>query len=373
MNFEIITTTEKLTTVCEQAATQQYVMLDTEFVRTRTLYPKLGLIQLFDGTHLSLIDPVAIEDLSPLWALLQDQSVIKVLHACGEDLEVFQHYAGCLPVPMLDTQIMAAFLGHGISTGFGALVSEYVGVDLEKGEARTNWLARPLTDKQLDYAAADVFYLQPLFESLLEKVQQQGWYEALEQECNSLMLKRTQQQDPEKAYLDIKNAWQLNPQQLATLQKLAKWRVLEARKRDIALNFIIKELNLWKVARYGIKSKAVMAREGFDEREIQRHAGRLVKMVFDAEAMNPSDFPEKIVRLVDLSGYKQLVKKIKDEVTKVEAETGLASEFLASKKQINQLISWAWKQQCPADKMPEMLKTWRKPLFESRVLPLLDR
>ncbi|MGF1786211.1 ribonuclease D [Photobacterium swingsii] len=373
MKFEIITTTERLTTVCEQAATQQYVMLDTEFVRTRTLYPKLGLVQLFDGTTLSLIDPIAIEEMEPLWALLRDQSVTKVLHACGEDLEVFQHYAGCLPVPMLDTQLMAAFLGHGISTGFGALVSEYVGVDLEKGEARTNWMARPLTDKQLDYAAADVYYLKPLFETLLTKVQEKGRVAALEDECASLMLKRTQQTDPDKAYLDIKNAWQLTPQQLAVLQKLAKWRVLEARKRDLALNFVVKELSLWKVARYNIKSKAMMLREEFDEREVQRHAGRLVKMVFDTEDMNPADYPEKIVRLVDLSGYKQLVKKIKDEVTKVEAETGLASEFLASKKQINQLISWAWKNERPQDKKPEMLKTWRQPLFEARVLPLLDR
>ncbi|WP_299014629.1 ribonuclease D [uncultured Photobacterium sp.] len=373
MNFEIVTTTERLEVVCEHARTQATVMLDTEFVRTRTLYPKLGLIQLFDGDCLALIDPLAIDDLEPLWALLRDQSVTKVLHACGEDLEVFQHYAGCLPVPMLDTQVMASFLGYGVSAGFGTLVNDFLGIELDKGEARTNWLARPLTAKQLDYAAADVFYLLPLFQKLYEQVEAKGWLEALEQECATLMLKRVKQADPDKAYLDIKNAWQLDPKQLAILQKVAKWRMLEARKRDLALNFVVKELNLWKLARFNIKSKAVMAKEGFDNMEIQRHGSRLLKMAYDVDDMSPQQYPEKIVRLVDLAGYKQLVKRIKDEVTKVEAETGLAPEFLASKKQVNQLISWAWKKQKPADDMPDMLKTWRKSLFEERVTSLLDR
>lgn len=373
MNFEIITSTERLETVCLQARRQKTVMLDTEFVRTRTLYPKLGLIQLFDGEFLALIDPVAIENLEPLWELLRDQSVVKVLHACGEDLEVFQHYAGCLPVPMIDTQVMAAFLGYGVSAGFGTLVKDFLGVELDKGEARTNWLARPLTDRQLDYAAADVFYLMPLYQKLLPLVAEKGWQDALEQECSNLMLKRIKTIDPDRVYLDIKNAWQLNPKQLAVLQQVAKWRLLEARKRDLALNFVVKELHLWKLAHDGIKSKAVMAKEGFDNMEIQRHGNRLLKLVYDVEDMSPQQYPAKIVRLVDLSGYKQLVKKIKDVVTEVEAQTGLMPEFLASKKQVNQLISWAWKKQRSQDDLPEMLKSWRKPLFEAKVLPLLDR
>ncbi|PSU51547.1 ribonuclease D [Photobacterium frigidiphilum] len=373
MNFEIITTTQRLDTICDHARTHSVVMLDTEFVRTRTLYPKLGLIQMFDGDNLVLIDPIEIEDLTPFWDLLRDQSVIKVLHACGEDLEVFQHHAGCLPTPMIDTQLMAAFLGHGVSAGFGSLVSEYVGVDLEKGEARTNWLARPLTDKQLDYAAADVFYLLPLYETLLEKVKAKGWMDALELECAALMQKRTKGIDLDKAYRLVKNAWQLNPKQLAVLQQAAKWRILEARKRDIALNFVVKELHIWKLAKYNIQSKSVMSTEGFDSMEIQRHANRLLRIVQDVEDIPVEQYPEKIIRLVDLSGYKQVVKHIKDVVTKVEVETGLAPEFLASKKQINQLISWAWKYQKSDDKLPDILKTWRKPLFEERVLPLLNK
>lgn len=371
MNFEVITSATRLETVCLQARDQKAVMLDTEFVRTRTLYPKLGLVQLYDGETLALIDPLEIDNLEPLWELLRDQSVTKVLHACGEDLEVFQYYAGTMPVPMIDTQVMAAFLGYGVSAGFGTLVKDFLGVELDKGEARTNWLARPLTDRQLDYAAADVYYLKPLFDKLLPLVEAKGWFEALEQECAAQVLKRMRTVDPDMAYLDVKNAWQLNPRQLAILQKVAKWRILEARKRDLALNFVLKELNLWKLARFEIKSKAVMDKEGFDNMEIQRHGNRLISLVNEVERMSPAEYPEKIVRLVDLPGYKQRVKEIKDVVNAVAEETGLMSEFLASKKQINQLISWAWKKQCPQDNLPEMLKSWRKPLFEERVLPLL--
>ncbi len=372
MNFEIVSDLSRLETLCQHASQKSVVMLDTEFVRTRTLYPQLGLIQLFDGDNLALIDPIACSQLEPLWALMKDPSVIKVLHACGEDLEVFQHVAGFMPTPMIDTQVMAAFLGHGVSMGFGNLVKEYLGVELEKGEARTNWLARPLTEKQLDYAAADVYYLMPLYESLLEKVQAAGWHDAMMNECINVAAKRGKTVDSSRAYRDIKNAWQLTPRQLAILQLAAQWRIEEARKRDLALNFIVKEANLWKLARFTIKSKGFMTKQGFEKMEIQRHGTRLINMVHDAEKIRESELPEPISRLVDLPGYKQQVKTIKDIVTAVEAKTGLAQEFLASKKQINQLIGWYRKHDQNPAKRPEMLSSWRQPLFEAEVKKVME-
>ncbi|WP_087025951.1 ribonuclease D [Thaumasiovibrio subtropicus] len=372
MKFEIVSDYDRLSQLCETAARKSVVMVDTEFVRTRTLYPQLGLVQLFDGDNLALVDPIKCVNLDPLWDLMRNESVTKVLHACGEDLEVFLHVAGFMPTPMIDTQVMAAFLGHGVSMGFGNLVKEYLGIELEKGEARTNWLARPLTDKQLDYAAADVFYLLPLYECLKEKVEQAGWFEAMLTECVSVAGKRNKSRPTSEAYLDIKNAWQLTPRQLAILQKAAQWRVEEARKRDLALNFIVKEVNLWKLARYTIKSKGFMAKQGFEKMEIQRHGSRLIKMVLDVEKLRESELPPKIYRLVDLPGYKQQVKAIKDVVVEIESETGLAQEFLASKKQINQLIGWYRKYDQHPDKKPDMLLSWRQPLFEARVKPIID-
>ncbi|MFD2180080.1 ribonuclease D [Veronia pacifica] len=373
MNFEIISDTETLARVCEQARQCDAVMLDTEFVRTRTLYPRLGLIQLYDGKQLSLIDPIELNDLSPLWALLSDQSVIKVLHACSEDLEVFQHHAGVMPSPMLDTQVMAAFLGHGLSTGFATLVEEYLVVTLDKGEARTDWCARPLTQRQLEYAAADVFYLYPLYHLLAEKIRETGWQQAVSQECELICQKRARQPDPEKAYLDIKNAWQLRPEQLAVLQKLAKWRLKEAQRRDLALNFVVKELHLWKMARYKIRSLDHMIEEGFDRFEIERHGKRLIGMAHEADKLPSEYHPEPISRLVDMPGYKQLVKVVKDEINAVAESSGLVPEFIGSKKQINQAIKWAWVHDRSPDKCPDLLSGWRDELLSSRVMPLLDK
>lgn len=165
---------------------------------------------MFDGEILSLVDTNVITDVTPIVELLQDQSVLKVLHACGEDIEVFQHHFQTVPSPMVDTQVMAAFLGHGLSTGFAALVNEYLGVELDKSESRTDWLARPLTQKQLDYAAADVFYLLPMYQKLHAKIEEMGLWQDAIQETELQLSKRVRDTNPENAYLDIKGAWQLS-------------------------------------------------------------------------------------------------------------------------------------------------------------------
>lgn len=373
VNFEIIVEQERLRQVCELVSQKPYLMVDTEFVRTRTLYPRLGLIQIYDGDILALIDPIALEDMTPFWQVLQNQNVVKVLHACGEDLEVFQHYSGCMPTPMLDTQVMASFLEYGMSAGFGSLVKDFLDIELDKGEARTDWMARPLSDKQLNYAAADVFYLLPLFEKIKQEVENVNWWDAVELETRLVMEKRQRQVDPDKAYLDIKNAWQLRPRQLAVLQQAAKWRLLEAQKRDLALNFVVKELNLWKLARYNLRSREQLEKEGFERMEVQRHGNRLVKMVYDADGLNETELPAPITRLVDMPGYKQLFKLLKDQIKEVSQQTGLATEFLASKKQLNQLLSWDWKHNRPVDALPDVLSGWRKELLEERLLKVVNR
>ncbi len=367
MKYQIIDTVSGLEHVCRSAREAEAVMLDTEFVRTRTYYPQLGLIQLFDGERLSLIDPLAIEDMSAFAYLLRDGAVLKVLHACGEDLEVFRHSFGCVPFPMVDTQLMAAFLGHGLSTGFAALVSEYQGIELDKSESRADWLARPLSERQLEYAAADVFYLAPLFEQLQQQVSSAGWWEAVVQESELTVAKRGETTDPELAYLDIKGAWQLKPEQLAILKTLATWRVKEALRRDLALNFVFKEQDLWTVARYGITSLKQMEQEGFDIRAIRRHGERIVAMVRQAQKLSKEEWPESIDRLMDYPGYKQQFKLLKDEVKKASQASGLATEFLASKKQLNQFLSWVWKKERNPERLPDVMQGWRKELLGNKL------
>ncbi|MDE4033195.1 ribonuclease D, partial [Glaesserella parasuis] len=241
IEYQWVDDNPSLAQMCLQVAEQSVIALDTEFVRTRTYYPKLGLIQLFDGKQVYLIDPLSITDFSPFTALLTNENVLKVLHACSEDLEVFQHYFKQLPQPMLDTQVMAGFVGIGISIGFAKLALHYLEVELDKGASRTDWLSRPLSEIQLQYACADVWYLLTIYHKLAEDLAKTPWQTAVVEECATLLAKRQIVEDPNKAYKEISNAWQLNQQELAILQILAKWRIEEAEKRDLALNFIIKE------------------------------------------------------------------------------------------------------------------------------------
>ena len=181
---------QQLAEVCQNARQVSAVALDTEFIRERTFYPKLGLIQLFDGKQVSLIDPTVINDFSPFVALLADQKVIKVLHACSEDLEVFECAFNQLPTPLVDTQVMATFLNLGTSVGFAKLVLHYLDVKLDKGASRTDWLARPLSETQLQYAAADVWYLLPIYQKMQTELAQTNWQNAVNEECSAFVTKR---------------------------------------------------------------------------------------------------------------------------------------------------------------------------------------
>lgn len=371
VNYQIIDQLNDLERVCSLARDADVVMLDTEFVRTRTFYPQLGLIQLFDGENLSLIDPLAMDEMTPFVELLQDTSVLKVLHACGEDIEVFKTSFGCVQFPMVDTQIMAAFMGYGLSTGFAALAHDLLNVELDKSESRTDWLARPLSQKQLEYAAADVFYLMPMYEQLLEKVTQAGWWEAAQQESELQVEKRTRTTDPEMVYLDIKGAWQLKPKELAILKPLATWRYQEAMNRDLALNFVIRENDLLTIARLALRSPKRMEEEGIDPHAIRRHSTKMINIVKAALQTPAEHYPEKIVPLMDYPGYKQLFKKLKDEVKNVSQSSGLATEFLASKKQLNQLLSWVWNKDKDPEKLPDVMQNWRLPLLGEKLEKLV--
>ncbi|MPW35295.1 MULTISPECIES: ribonuclease D [Vibrio] len=371
MNYQIVTDTQTLAQACNQARQKAAVMLDTEFVRTRTFFPQLGLVQMYDGELLSLVDTSVIDDITPMVELLEDPDLLKVLHACGEDIEVFQHHFHTIPTPMVDTQVMAAFLGHGLSTGFASLVNEYLSVELDKSEARTDWLARPLTAKQLDYAAADVFYLQPLFDKLQASLQESGYWDNALQESELQVSKRIRHHEPEKAYLDIKGAWQLSPKQLSVLKPLATWRYETALRKDLALNFVFKEADLLTVARFNLTSSRDMEREQCDVRSVRRYSAVIANIVRKAQSTPESEWPQKVDRLVDLPTYKQTFKVLKDEVNKVVKQSHLAPEFLASKKQVNQLISWVWRKDQAVEYTPDLMQGWRKPLLGDKLLEKL--
>lgn len=367
----MIATNDALAACCEAARFHPALALDTEFVRTRTYYPQLGLIQLYDGEQVSLIDPLAITDWAPFNALLQDVNVTKFLHAGSEDLEVFQNAFGMMPEPFIDTQILASFSGHPLSCGFAALVERFTGIALDKSESRTDWLARPLTGRQCDYAAADVWYLLPIAKQLVEKTRESGWLEAALDECRLMKARRAEQAEPDDAWGDIGNAWQLRTRQLACLKLLASWRLKKARERDLALNFVIREEHLWQVARYMPSSLGELDSLGLSGSEIRFHGKTLLALVAEAQALPESALPEPVVNLVDMPGYRKIFKEIKAVVQATSETKGVSAELLASRRQINQLLNWHW-QLKPRSTPPELISGWRGELLGEPLNALLS-
>lgn len=364
MEFVWIANDQQLQTACTQARLQDVVALDTEFIRTRSFYPQLGLIQLFDGKQVSLIDPKAINDFSPFVDLLSDPKVLKILHACSEDLEVFWHQFQQMPEPMVDTQVIAAFLKLGSSVGFAKLVEQYVGITLDKGASRTDWLARPLTPLQCHYAAADVYYLLPLYHKLAAQLAQTPWQQAVNEDSAMLAAKRKQSIEAEKAYREIGNAWRLAPDELAILQLLAKWRIEEAQKRDLALNFVVKEQSLIEIARLKPKHTSQLL-DFMHPNEVRIHGKKLLWLVEQGIKLPEDKYPPQIWRATDDPQYKRVIKQWQ-ETLKTMTPDNLSGELIAGKRQLTQLFRWCQKGQ-PPEKLPELLRGWRR-VFGERLV-----
>lgn len=375
MQQHFIQDQQALNELCQQLAQSPMLAVDTEFVRTRTLYPKLGLLQVCNGEHLALIDPIVIDDLSPFWALLKDANILKVLHACSEDLEVFLTAANCKPVNLIDSQVMMSFLGHGLSIGYAAMIKHFTEIELDKSESRTDWTKRPLSEKQLNYAAADVTHLFAIFPKLLEQTKAAGWLSAAEQESQQMIEKKFTSIDETVLYRQVKFAWRLNPKQLNALKFLAQWRFQQAQKRDLPIGFIAKDHTILGIAQHQPKSTAAMLKiEGVEMLDVKHKGKAMLGVLAQASKTSPEDYPKKVLRLDEYPGYKQLFKTVKTAIAAIASEHGLAVENLASKKQINQFLSWHYKLNgVDSDESSvDLLSSWRQSFAKEPLLKLVN-
>ena len=363
MQYQLIQTQVQLNTFVEQIQSKPILAIDTEFMRRRTLYPEVALIQVFDGEHLALIDPLAELSLFDFWQVLKDPAVLKVLHSPSEDIEVFQKYAGFVPAPLFDTQFALQLLGEGNCMGFALMVKTLLGIEIDKSESRTNWLQRPLTTKQLDYAAADTFHLLPCFELIIDRINKADLFEIVLDESELIANKRAFQTPDELLYKDIKNAWQLKPHELAVLKELAIWRRNKAIRKNLALNFVLKEHNMTEIAKRGPSSlNSLRQIPGVESIEVNRSGVEILKCIEKAKAIAVDEHPQVLKRLIDFPNYKQTAKDIKQKITKVAKANNIPEDVLASKKQVNQLISWNWKLTAEQKKThikPDLLSSWR--------------
>src|SRR6056297_1240151 len=252
--MQTITTTEALTEFCEAARAHPYVTVDTEFLRERTYYSRLCLVQLaMPGTgdeNAVLVDPIAGGEalsLAPLYELFRDPSVVKVFHAARQDLEIFAVAEGVIPAPLFDTQVAAMVCGFGEQAGYETLVKKIVRSSVDKSSRFTDWSRRPLSDAQKSYALADVTHLRGIYEHLSRKLQDTGRAGWVEEELSVLTDPETYRADPEEAWRRVKTR-NTAPRFLAIVRELARFREEHAQTRDIPRSRIYKDDALVELA-----------------------------------------------------------------------------------------------------------------------------
>ncbi|AXS40625.1 ribonuclease D [Breoghania sp. L-A4] len=243
-----ITTTEELATACSGFARHEYVTVDTEFMRESTFWPKLCLIQLAGPDDAVTVDPMAEGiDLEPFFALMRDEGVIKVFHAARQDIEIVYHLGNFVPHPVFDTQVAAMVCGFGDSISYDQLVGRVSGARIDKTHRFTDWARRPLTDKQLTYALADVTHLRDVYRFLQANLEEQDRSHWVREEMEVLTSPSTYEMHPENAWKRLKMRVR-KPIELAVMRDLAAWREVEAQRRDVPRGRVLKDDAIYELA-----------------------------------------------------------------------------------------------------------------------------
>ena len=355
-----IDSSETLKELCDRLRAQGAVALDTEFMRSRTFYPLPALVQLGDGKRCYLIDNLAIEDLSPLRALLLDTSVVKIMHSCSEDLETLDRLLGAVPEPIFDTQIAAAITGMGAGLGYAATVSQLLQIDLPKSETRSDWLQRPLSESQKNYAALDVAWLPLVYALLLKKLREQDRLTWLQEDCRAIVEAANTPEAPELYYRKVKGAWRLRPNQLAVLQDLCAWREREARARNMPRNHLLKENVCMSLAQAMPKYLATLSQPGLEGKTLRKYGDTLLEII--ARASEREDLPQRLPQPLNRE-QGEVLKLLRQKVNALAEAAGLPPEILVRKKELEQLV------QAEQPELEGRLTGWRRAIVGE---PLVD-
>ena len=330
-----VDSSEQLAELCVHWRQQKAVALDTEFMRSRTFFPQPALVQVGDGEHCYLIDNLAIENLEPLRELLLDTRVTKIMHSCSEDLETLDRLLGAIPDPIFDTQVAAAMTGMGAGLGYAATVKELLNIDLPKSETRSDWLQRPLSESQKNYAALDVAWLPLVYGVLLKRLREQGRLDWLYEDCDALVTAAHNPQPPELYYQRVKGAWRLRGKQLAALQDICAWREREARLRDMPRNHLLKESVCANLAQKLPRYTATLAQPGLEGRTLREYGDILLQVI--ARATERSDPPRPLPQPLNRREGEWL-KLLRLKVQAIAEEHGLPAEILVRKKELEALV-----------------------------------
>ena len=364
--MEWISDTARLADACAEMRKSEFVAVDTEFMRETTFWPQLCLIQAAGGAREVLIDPLAEGlDLTPFHELLTDPKVVKVFHACRQDLEIFFHSGGGLiPKPLFDTQIAAMAVGLGDSISYDNLVRAYLGQGVDKGSRFTDWSRRPLSDAQKIYALADVTLLRDLFPQLRSQLADAGREGWLAEEMKTLTDPATYQMKPEDAWKRLKLR-KTTPKWLAALKAAAEWREIEAQTRDIPRSRIMKDDGLYELAQAAPQSVEELGvlravPNGFERsKPAERLIARMQMALADPKAYAPKLDPVAAVP----TNIGPVIELLKVLLKAVAEEADVAPRLIATMPDLEQIAAFD-------DAKVEAMSGWRRKVFGEKALRL---
>ncbi|MFV2004698.1 MAG: ribonuclease D [Gammaproteobacteria bacterium] len=339
MTPELIESSSEMDELLNRLNNGKLIAIDTEFFRETSYYPQLALVQIATDSIVACIDPLAFDAKPALQKILLDEQITKIFHSCSQDMEVLFYYLGDTPKSIYDTQIANALLSEHQQIGYASLVENELGMQLDKSQTRTNWLQRPLTDKQLQYAGDDVFYLYQLHNILDEKLQNAGrkaWFdeESLALSCDE----NSFQVAIDKLWKRVKGATKLNKNKLAIVQSIAQWREQLAQKKDktrrkILSDDIIIQLALTPPENIDMLEQSIGRRYHFNNEEKLA----LIESIQMTKSSSPETWPDNRFDILDQQ-QKSLLKNLQQLIKTKAEKLGISSAILCSRRDLEKLI-----------------------------------
>jgi ribonuclease D len=356
--MSLIADSDTLAEFCRRQARPGFIAIDTEFMRDKTYWPILCLVQIAGPEEAAAIDPMAEGiDLAPLFALMRDANVLKVFHAARQDIEIFFHLMGAVPAPLFDTQVAAMVCGFGDAVSYETLAGRLAGARIDKSSRFTDWSRRPLTERQLKYALGDVVPLRRIYEKLGQRLESSGRAPWLDEEMAELTDPATYRLDPAAAWRRLKPRGN-DRRMLALLHELARWRETTAQRRDLPRNRVIRDEALLEIAAHAPRDAAELAHtrglgKGFAE---SRLGSEILAVVTDVLATPESEWPEPEKRRELPPGLGPLVDLLRVLLKARAEENDVAQRLVADAEDLERIA---------ADDHAEVraLQGWRHDVF----------
>ncbi|WP_432283940.1 ribonuclease D [Aminobacter sp. BA135] len=365
--MHVITTQDELETVIAALEKSNFVTVDTEFIRETTFWPELCLIQMAAPGVSALVDPLAPDlDLKPFFRLMANEAVTKVFHAARQDIEIIFHLGALIPHPVFDTQVAAMVCGFGDSVSYEQIVQKITGGRIDKSSRFTDWRHRPLSEKQLDYALADVTHLIDVYKHLVTELERENRAHWLNEEMEVLTSRETYDPHPEDAWKRLKMRLR-KPQELAIVQAVAAWREREARERNVPRGRVLKDDAIYEVAQQAPRDATALARLRTTPKGWERSSSATALLtVVNAALEIPRDQMPKLPKTFQPpEGSSAASELLKVLLRLVSEKEGVAPKVLASGDDIDRIAAEGEAADVPA------LQGWRRSVFGEAALKLV--